>query len=46
MEDYFKSVRCEYVIVDVFSYNEMAIKFYEKKGYHARMYTNIKKIGE
>lgn len=46
IEEYFKSVGCEYVIVDVFAYNEGAIKFYNKNGYHARMYTNIKKIGE
>lgn len=44
MEDYFKSVGCEYVLVDVFAYNENAIKFYDKNGYHSRMYTNIKKI--
>ena len=44
MEAYFKSVGCEYVLVDVFAYNENAIKFYNKKGYHPRMYTNIKKI--
>lgn len=45
MEDYFKSVGCEYVLVDVFAYNENAIKFYDGNGYHSRMYTNIKKIG-
>ena len=44
MEEYFKSVGCEYIIVDVFAYNKNAIKFYDKKGYHPRMYTNIKKI--
>ena len=44
MEDYFKSVGCEYVIVDVFAYNELAINFYDKKGYHSRMETMIKKI--
>lgn len=44
MEEYFKSVGCEYVLVDVFAYNENAIKFYDKKGYHSRMHTNIKKI--
>lgn len=38
MEDYFKSLG------DVFAYNENAIKFYDKNGYHSRMYTNIKKI--
>ena len=46
MEDYFKSVGCEYVLVDVFAYNDNAINFYEKNGYHSRMYTNIKKIGD
>lgn len=44
MEVYFKSSGCEYVLVDVFAYNENAINFYNKKGYHTRMYTNIKKI--
>lgn len=44
MEDYFKSEDCEYVLVDVFAYNETAIKFYDRHGYHSRMYTSIKKI--
>ena len=44
IEDYFRSLGCEYVIVDVFAYNENAIKFYDKKGYHPRMYTDIKKL--
>ena len=44
MEDYFKSVGCEYVLVDVFAYNENAIKFYERREYHPRMYTDIKKL--
>ena len=44
MEEYFKSIGCEYIIVDVFAYNEIGINFYNKKGYHSRMYTNIKKI--
>ena len=44
MEDYFKEMDCEYILVDVFAYNEKAIKFYDKNGYHSRMYTNIKKI--
>ena len=44
MEQYFKSKDCEYVLVDVFAYNENAIKFYDKKGYHPRTITNIKKI--
>ena len=44
MEEYFKSAGCEYVIVDVFAYNEIGNNFYNKKGYHPRMYTNIKKL--
>lgn len=44
MEEYFKFNNCEYVLVDVFAYNENAINFYNKKGYHPRMYTNIKKL--
>ena len=44
MEEYFKLVGCEYVLVDVFAYNKKCIDFYNKQGYHPRMYTNIKKI--
>ncbi len=44
MEKYFKSLGCEYVLVDVFAYNDNAIKFYDKMGYHSRMYRDIKKI--
>ena len=44
MEKYFKFNDCEYVLVDVFAYNENAINFYNKKGYHSRMYTDIKKL--
>ena len=44
MEKYFKDNGCEYVLVDVFAYNENAIKFYDKHGYHARMYVDIKKL--
>ena len=46
MEEYFKSVGCEYILVDVFAYNNIGISFYNKCGYHSRMYTNIKKIGD
>ena len=31
MEEYFKFNNCEYVLVDVFAYNENAINFYNKK---------------
>ena len=46
MEKYFKSIGCEYILVDVFAYNENAINFYSKKDYHSRMHTMIKKIGK
>lgn len=44
MENYFRDNNCEYVLVDVFAYNENAINFYERKGYHPRMHTDIKKL--
>ena len=44
MENYFKSINCEYIIIDVFAYNEQALNFYYKQGYHPRMLTTIKKI--
>ena len=44
MEEYFESLGCEYVIVDVFAYNEIGKKFYNKNDYHVRMETMIKKI--
>ena len=44
MEEYFKSMDCEYVLVDVFAYNDLALNFYDKKGYHPRMYRDIKKL--
>ena len=44
MEEYFKSVGCEYVKVDVFAYNEIGKNFYSKNNYHSRMEIMIKKI--
>ena len=44
MEQYFKDNNCEYVLVDVFAYNENAINFYKKREYHPRMYVDIKKL--
>lgn len=44
LEQYFKSVGCEYILVDVFAYNEIAKKFYSKNNYHNRMEVRIKKI--
>ena len=46
MEEYFKSIGCEYIKVEAFAYNEKAINFYNKKGYHARMLDMIKKIDD
>lgn len=46
MEEYFKSVGCEYVIVDVFAYNEIGKNFYSKNNYHTRGEIRIKKITE
>lgn len=44
MEKYFKQEECEYISVEVFAYNNSAINFYQKKGYHERMHDMIKKI--
>ncbi len=44
METYFKTLGCEYVLVDIFAYNEIGNNFYNKNGYHHRMHTSIKKI--
>lgn len=46
IEEYFKSFGCEYVLTDVFGYNDLALKFYFKQGYHPRMLTTIKKISD
>ena len=43
IEEYFKSINCEYVLVDVFAYNENAFNFYSRKDYHSRMHTMFKK---
>ena len=44
MEEYFKNAGCEYVSIDVFSYNTDAINFYSKFGYHSRMNIVIRKL--
>lgn len=44
IEEYFKLQGCKYVSLDVFAYNENAIKFYANREYHARMHTLIKKL--
>ena len=44
LEEYFKSLDCEYILVDIFAYNDNTLKFYHKQGFHPRMITSIKKI--
>ena len=44
MENYFKSIDCEYVVIDVFAYNNLAINFYNKQGYHTRGLIDTKKL--
>ena len=44
MEDYFKSINCEFVQIDVFAYNEIAKNFYHKNNYEERMLTLFKKL--
>ena len=44
IEEYFKSIGCEYSYLSVFAYNNNAIDFYSKAGYHSRMQDMIKKI--
>ena len=44
MESYFKSVGCRAILIDVFSYNERAKKFYYKNGYNMRDLELIKRI--
>lgn len=44
MEEFFKLNGCKYSLVDVFAYNKTGINFYNIKGYHPRMFTNIKKL--
>ena len=44
MESYFKEQGCEWVHVDVFAYNKKAIDFYSRRGYHPRMYNDVKKL--
>ncbi|MBP5678264.1 MAG: GNAT family N-acetyltransferase [Bacilli bacterium] len=46
MERYFQEKGCTYMGIDVFAYNENAIHFYEKEGYHNRMHHVIKKLEE
>lgn len=44
MEEYLKSIGCKAVLLEVFGYNENAIKFYIKNNYHDRLNDMIKLI--
>ena len=44
MEEYLKSIGCEYINIEVFAYNKHAIDFYTKGNYHARCIDMIKKV--
>ena len=44
MESYFSDKGCSHIFIDVFAYNENAIHFYAKDGYHNRMHTVVKRI--
>ena len=44
MENYFNNKKCEYIMLDVFAYNDIARQFYINKKYEERMITLIKKI--
>lgn len=37
MKEYLKSNGCEKIMIAVFGYNESAIRFYKKNGFHIRM---------
>lgn len=41
---YFKDNNCKAILIEVFGYNETAINFYEKNGYHTRLIEMIKEI--
>lgn len=42
MTKYLKDNNCKDILIEVFGYNENAIKFYEKNGYHTRLIDMIK----
>lgn len=44
MTDYLKSVGCKSILIGVFAYNDNAVKFYQKNGYHLRMHDMISVI--
>lgn len=44
IENYFKSVGCEGILIEVFAYNEKAYELYKKLGYFDRVHEMMKKI--
>ena len=44
MEKYLRSVGCKDILIGVFGYNDLAIDFYKRNGYHVRMIEMTKKI--
>ena len=44
MENFFKAKGCKNIIIEVFGYNEHAISFYERNGYHTRLIDTTKNI--
>ena len=44
IEDYFRSVGCKGILIDVFAYNENAYKLYKRLGYFDRSIEMMKKI--
>ncbi len=44
MEDYFKSLKCEYVLLQVFAQNQGGKNFYDKLGYENSLINMLKKL--
>ncbi len=44
LENHFRSLDCEYIILEVLSYNKTAIDFYSYNNFHERTETQIKKL--
>ena len=44
IQEYFKGKNCEFCQIDVFAYNDIAKKFYQKNAFNERMITLFKKL--
>ncbi len=44
MESYLKKMGCKNILIEVFGYNTNALNFYEKNGYHIRLYDVCKNV--